>query len=173
MELLQKQNLKQILLNEKIQLGIIYTLAFTIPFLLKQPQLLIGSIINFILIFSISKYGLKKIVPVLFLPSLASFLNGVLFGVFTPYILYLMPFIILSNLILVLTFKYVKMKYLNVGIAALLKACFLFSTTYILFQTIHIPEIFLTSMGLIQLYTGIIGGGLATIFLSKNREKAS
>ena len=165
MELLQKQNLKQILLNEKLQLGIIYTLAFAIPFLLKQPQLLIGSIINFILIFSISKYGLKKIIPVLFLPSLASFLNGVLFGVFTPYLLYLMPFIILSNLILVLTIKYVKTKYLNVGIAALLKACFLFSATYILFQAIHIPEIFLTTMGLIQLYTAIIGGGLAMIFL--------
>jgi hypothetical protein len=170
MELLQKQNLKQILLSEKIQLSIVYILAFSIPFIFKQPQLLIGSIINFLLIFSISKYGFMKIIPVLFLPSLASFLNGVLFGVFTPYLLYLIPFIILSNLIFVLAFKYIKIKYLNVGIAALLKACFLFSATYILFQTIHIPEIFLTTMGLIQLYTALIGGTLATIFLNSKKS---
>lgn len=166
MELLQKQNFKQWLLNERIQLLGIYLLSFTIPLIIKQPQLVIGSIINFILIFSISKYGLKKIFPLLFLPSLASFLNGVLFGVFTPYLLYLIPFIILSNLILVLTVKYVKIKYLNIGIASLLKACFLFSATYILFNTIHIPEIFLTTMGIIQLYTALIGGFLASLFIT-------
>jgi hypothetical protein len=171
MELLQKQNLKQVLLNEKLQLGIIYMLAFTVPFIFKQPQLLIGSIINFILIFSVSRYSLKKTIPILFLPSLASFLNGVLFGIFTPYLLYLIPFIILSNLILVLVVKYFNIRYLNVGIAALLKACLLFSATYILFQTIHIPEIFLTTMGLVQLYTAIIGGGLATIFLGLGKKK--
>lgn len=165
-ELLQKQNLKSILQNEKLQLSIVYVLAFTIPFIFKQPQLLIGSIINFLLIFSISQFGFKKIIPVLLLPSLASFLNGVLFGVFTPYLLYLMPFIMLSNLILVLTVKYVKTKYLNIGIAALLKACFLFSAAYILFHTIHLPEIFLTTMGLIQLYTALIGGVLASLFIT-------
>jgi len=170
MELLQKENSKQILLNENIQVGIVYILAFSVPFLLKQPQLLIGSIINFLLIFSISKFGLKKVIPILFLPSLASFLNGILFGVFTPYLLYLMPFIVLSNLILVLTVKYVKIKYLNVGIAALLKACFLFSAAYILFNTIHIPEIFLTTMGLIQLYTALIGGTLASVFLTSKQS---
>jgi len=170
MELLQKQNLKQILLNEKLQLAIVYILAFTVPFIFKQPQILIGSIINFILVFSISKYGFKKIIPLLFLPSLASFLNGVLFGVFTTYLLYLMPFIVLSNLILVLTVKYIKIKYLNVGIAALLKACFLFSAAYILFNTIHIPEIFLTTMGLIQLYTALIGGALASLFITSKES---
>jgi hypothetical protein len=158
------------LLNEKFQLTVVYLLAFTVPFIFKQPQLLIGSIINFILVFSVSKYGLKKIIPVLFLPSLASFLNGVLFGVFTPYLLYLMPFIVLSNLILVLTVKYIKVKYLNIGIAALLKACFLFSAVYILFNTIHIPEIFLTTMGLIQLYTALIGGILASLFITSKQS---
>jgi len=166
MVFLQKQNLKQILLNEKVQLAVVYILAFTVPFIFKQPQLLIGSIINFILIFSVSRYGVKKILPLLFLPSLASFLNGLLFGVFTPYLLYLLPFIILSNLILVLTVKYVRIKYLNIVVASLLKACFLFSATYILFNTIHIPEIFLTTMGIIQLYTALIGGFLASLFIT-------
>lgn len=170
MELLEKQNLKQILLNEKLQLSVVYILAFTVPFIFKQPQLLIGSIINFILIFSISKYGLKKVLPILFLPSLASFLNGVLFGVFTPYLLYLIPFIVLSNLILVLTVKYIKIKYLNIVIASLLKACFLFSAAYVLFNTVHIPELFLTTMGFIQLYTALIGGTLASLFITSKQS---
>jgi uncharacterized membrane protein YfhO len=100
---------------------------------------------------------------------MATFLNGVLFGHFTVYILYLIPFIILSNLIFVLSFKYIKMKYLNVAIAALLKACFLFSAAYILFNTIHIPELFLTSMGLIQLYTALVGGTLASLFITSKK----
>jgi len=170
MELLQKQNLKKILLDENIQLVAIYVLAFTIPLFIKQPQLLIGSIINLLLILSVSKYGFKKIIPVLFLPSIASLLNGIIFGIFTPYLLYLIPFIVLANLIFVLSYKYIHIKYLNVGIAALLKACFLFSAVYILFKTIHLPEMFLTAMGLIQLYTAIIGGGLATLLIGREKQ---
>lgn len=166
MEQIQKQEVKHILLNENLQVAGIYLLSFSIPFLLKQPQLLIGSIINFILIFSVSKYNIKKIIPVLFLPSIASLLNGVLFGHFTIYLAYLIPFIVISNLIYVLSFKYIKIKYLNVCVAALLKACFLFSCAYILFNTIHIPEIFLTTMGLIQLYTALIGGLFAFTLLN-------
>ena len=170
MQEIQQQEIKNILLSEKLQLAGIYLLAFSIPFLLKQPQLLIGSVMNFILIFSISKYGIKKMVPVLFLPSIASLLNGVLFDHFTAYLVYLIPFIVISNLIYVLTFKYLKVKYLNVSIAALLKACFLFSCAYILFNTIHIPEIFLTTMGLIQLYTALIGGLFASVLLNFKKQ---
>lgn len=161
---------KTILSSEKVQLTLLYTLAFLIPFIFKQPQILIGSIINFLLIFSISKFELKRILPLIFLPSISAFLNGVLFGTFTIYLLYLIPFIILSNLIYILTFKYVKIRYLNIICSALLKASFLFSSTYILFNTIHIPEVFLTSMGLIQLYTAVIGGITAVIFLNLKRN---
>lgn len=170
MEELQKQNLRQILLNENLQIILISLVAFIIPFVIKQPQLLIGSIINFLLILSISKYSFKKILPILFLPSIASLLNGVLFGSFTIYLLYLIPFIVLSNVIFVLSFKYIKYKYINVGIASLLKACFLFSCAYILFRTIHIPEIFLTTMGLIQLYTALIGGILASVIINSKKQ---
>lgn len=170
MELLQKQTLKSILLNENIQLSVVYVLAFTIPFILKQPQLLIGSIINFILIYSISKYDLKKILPLLFVPSIATLLNGVLFGTFTIYLVYLIPFIAISNLIYVLSFKYIHIKYLGIMAASLVKACFLFSCAYILFNTIHIPEIFLTTMGIIQLYTALIGGILASIIINSKKN---
>lgn len=169
MEILQKQSLKHIILNENLQIVSIGFIAFLIPFVLKQPQIIIGTVVNFLLIFSISKYSFKKILPILFLPSIASLLNGVLFGSFTIYLLYLIPFIILSNVIFVLSFKYIKYKYLNVGIAALLKACFLFSCAYILFKTIHIPEIFLTTMGLIQLYTALLGGILATVLINSKK----
>lgn len=171
MELLHKQTLRQFVLNENIQITVISLLSFTIPFLLKQPQIMIGSVVNFILIYSISHYSLKKIFPVLFLPSIATLLNGVLFGSFTIYLVYLIPFIIISNLIYVMAYKYVKIGYLNVITASLLKACFLFSCAYILFNTVHIPEIFLTTMGAIQLYTALIGGVLAqTLIIFKNKK---
>jgi len=170
MELLHKQTLKQLLIDENIQITLLSLTAFLVPFILKQPQLLIGSIINFILIFSISRYDLKKIIPILFLPSIATFLNGVLFGSFTVYLAYLLPFIILSNLIYILAFKYITYKYVNIFCASLLKACFLFSSAYILFNTIHIPEIFLTTMGLVQLYTALIGGILASMLITSKKN---
>jgi len=166
MVLLKKQTLKEIFLSENIQLIGISVIAFAVPFFFKQPQIVIGSIINFLLIMAVSKYEIKKILPILFLPSIASLLSGVLFGTFTLYLVYLIPFIVLSNLIYILSFKYIHIKYLNTFLGALLKACFLFSCAYILFDSIHIPEIFLTTMGIVQFYTALIGGITASIFLS-------
>ncbi len=170
MVLLNKQSLKAFLLNENIQIALIYSIAFCVPFLFKQPQLLIGSIINFLLILSISRFEIKKIVPLIFIPSISSLLNGVLFGTFTPYLIYMIPFIAIGNLIYVLSFKYSRSKFLRVILSALLKASFLFSSAYILVNTLHIPQIFLTTMGAIQLFTAIIGGILGEILIAKSNR---
>ncbi len=170
MELLKKQDLQEILLNEHIQLAVAYSLAFLIPFCLKQPHILIGSLINLLLIFSITKFDFKKTFPIVLIPSLAVALNGVLFGTFTIYLVYMIPFITIANLIYALSFKYLKMRYLRIVISALLKASFLFSTAYILVNTIQIPEIFLTTMGLIQLFTALIGGTFTEILLHTKKS---
>lgn len=157
MILLQKQTLTNILKSEKFQLSAIYFIAFLVPFLFKQPQILIGSTVNFLLIFSVSQFDTKKIIPLLFVPSISSLLSGVLFGAFTPYLLYMIPFIATANFILILSFKYIQIKYLRIVISSLLKASFLFSCAYILVNTVHIPQIFLTTMGAIQFLTALIG----------------
>lgn len=165
MILLQKHTLKNILRSEELRLTVIYIIAFLVPFLFKQPQIIIGSLVNFLLIFSVSQFEIKKTLPLIFVPSLASLLSGTLFGTFTPYLLYMIPFIACANLILILSFKYVKIKYLRVIISSLLKASFLFSCAYILVNTIHIPQIFLTTMGAMQFFTALIGGLLAEFLL--------
>ncbi len=169
MILLNKQTLRTFLLNENIQITIIYAAAFLVPFLFKQPQLLIGSVINFFLILSISRFGIKRILPLVFIPSISSLLSGVLFGTFTPYLIYMIPFIATANLIYVLSFKYIKIKVLRVVLSALLKASFLFSCAYILVNTLHIPQIFLTTMGAMQFFTAIIGGIVGEILIAKSK----
>lgn len=168
MILLQKQTFTSILRSERFQLTAIYFIAFLVPFLFKQPQILIGSIINFILIFSVSHFDTKKILPLIFVPSISSLLSGVLFGAFTPYLIYMIPLIAIANLIYILAFRYVRIKYIRIVISALLKACFLFSCAYILVNMLHIPQIFLTTMGTIQFLTAIIGGISAEFILIKN-----
>jgi hypothetical protein len=167
MVLLSKQTLKAFLLNENTQIALIYLIAFCVPFLFKQPQLLIGSIVNFLLILSVARFGIKKIIPLVFIPSISSFLNGVLFGTFTPYLIYMIPFIAMGNLIYVFSFKYSRSKFIRVILSSLLKASFLFSCTYILVNTLHIPQIFLTTMGAIQLFTALVGGIFAEILIAK------
>lgn len=160
-----------ILKNEKVQLFIIFSLAFFVPFVFKQPQIVIGSLINFLLIICISKFSLRKIFPIAIFPSLAVLLNGVLFGTFTVYLIYLMPIIAIANIVFMLSFKYIKKVFQKVLIAALLKALFLFSITYLLFSFSVLPEIFLTTMGFVQLLTALIGGVLAQILLHKTERK--
>ena len=164
MEYIQKkqQIFTVILTNKTIQLSLLYLLLFSIPFILKGPQILLGSIINFLLIIGASQYRLKKVIPALLLPSIATYLYGMLFGGATIFLLYLIPYIFISNFIYVFVFKTIKREYVNILLASILKALFLFAFAYLLYRTVGLPKIFLTSMGVIQLLTAIIGGGVAS-----------
>ena len=170
MILLQKQTLTNILKSEKFQLSAIYSIALLVPFLFKQPQMLIGSIVNFLLIFSISQFNTKKIIPLLFVPSISSLLSGVLFGTFTPYLIFVIPFIAIANLIFILAFKFIKYRYLRILISAILKASFLFSCTYIISRFVYIPDIFFATMGIMQLITALIGASSFEILSSFSKR---
>ena len=50
---------------------------------------------------------------------------------------------------------------ISLGIGAAIKTLFLFSAAFILVNVNILPAIFLTAMGLMQLYTAIAGGLLA------------
>lgn len=158
----KEQFLEKILTNRLLQLSLFYTLLFLIPFVLKGPQLLLGSLINFLFIIGVSQFKLKEITPALLLPSIATYSYGLLFGGATVFLTYLIPFIFISNLIYILVFKNIKREYINIFLASLVKAIFLFLCTYILFKTIGLPKTFLISMGMIQFFTAIIGGGIAS-----------
>jgi hypothetical protein len=157
-----------ILTNRYLHLSSLYILSFLIPFLLKSPQILTGTLINFLLIIGISQFNLKKILPILLIPSLTAYLGQALLGNFTPYLLYLIPFISLSNLIFVLTYKKLKNPLLTTFLPALFKSLLLFSATYFLVKTIPLPNIFLTTMGIVQFITALSGTLLAMITIKSS-----
>ena len=152
-----------ILTNSYFHLSLLYILSFLIPFLLKGPQLLTGTLINFLFIIGISQFKLKQILPILLIPSLSAYLSHTLFGTVTIYLLYLIPFIAISNLIFVFLYSRFKNKVKSIIVSSLFKSGFLFISTLILLNLISLPNIFLTTMGIIQLYTAILGSILATL----------
>jgi len=85
----------------------------------------------------------------------------------------MMPFIWSANWLLVFSFKTLINQSKNYGLAmivsALGKFLFLFSSAFILVNLKFIPKIFLTTMGLMQFITAILGG--VTAFFIKKAYK--
>jgi hypothetical protein len=168
-------NLKNI--EENIQMVLLSCIGFFLPFILGHPQILVGIIVNAMLIVGATYLKGHKLLPIILLPSLGVLTAGVLFGTYTIYLLYLIPFIWLGNAIYVYTYKHfnsethkLKNNALGIGIASILKAGFLFGITFLLVQLAIVPSMFLTAMGMLQLTTALIGGVVA-VGIVKTREK--
>ncbi len=143
---------------------------FLIPFIFGQPQLLIGSIVNFGLIYMALNFKKNELLPAIFLPSIASLLHGVVWGPLTLYIAVLMPVIWLGNALLVLGIRFLVLKKLKVSlsivIAGIAKTALLFTATLLLVAVFKFPEALLLLMGVMQLSTIFIAG-IAYLLLSR------
>ncbi|MFC1691704.1 hypothetical protein ACFL0W_06005 [Nanoarchaeota archaeon] len=143
---------------------IVYTaISFFIPLFLGHPQIAVGVVVNTMLITAALNLKGYKLLPVIIAPALGVFSRGMIFGPFTIYLIYMIPFIWIGNSILVLSFKYFKLKlnknyWLTLGIGSLLKTGFLFVSALILYLLGIIPAVFLTAMGVLQLVTALAGG---------------
>jgi hypothetical protein len=149
----------------------LYSLVcFFVPFLIGHPQLLVGTLVNATLILSAINFRYFKIMPMIFLPSLAVLSRGLIFGPFTIFILYMLPFIWLSNFVLVYFFKNFNFnKWAKLFLGTLLKTLILFISAFVLFKIGFIPAQLLGAFGLFQIYTAILGGILA--FNIQNHKK--
>lgn len=151
------------------------TLCFLIPLFIGHPQILVGIVVNSILItaaFSLKGY---KLLPVIIAPALGALSRGILFGPFTVYLVYFIPFIWIGNSLLILSFKYFKMKlkynYVStLFLGSAIKSSFLFIIAAILTSFSIVPSLFLFSMGIMQFVTAIFGG-LPAYSLNKIKEK--
>lgn len=137
--------------------------AFFVPFMLGHPQILVGVIVNTALILSAIYLDAKAAWPVIILPSLGVLSRGIIFGPFSIYLVYIIPFIWIGNFLIVYLVKYFylrrKVNYpTSLGISAAVKACFLFSSAFVLVKLGIIPVLFLTAMGIMQLTTALGGG---------------
>ena len=146
---------------------ILYTaVCFFLPLFIGHPQAFVGIIVNAMLIASALNIKGAKLLPVIIAPSLGALSRGILFGPFTIFLVYMIPFIWIGNTILVFSFKWLKLRlkknyWLTLVIGSLLKSGFLFLSAYVLFLLGIIPVIFLTAMGTMQLITALAGGAAA------------
>lgn len=138
--------------------------SFLIPFLISGPQLLTGTIVNTLLFLFVSQSSSKKILPIVVLPSIGAVLNGILFGKFTVFLLYFLPFIWIGNYVIIQSFSSLLKKnsfFISVLVSSFFKFIVLFSVAYFFTTVKIVPTVFLQLMGLFQLYTALMGGILA------------
>lgn len=136
--------------------------CFFAPFLIGHPQLLVGTLVNATLILAAINLPLKKVLPIILLPSLGVLSRGLLFGPFTIYLIYIIPFVWIGNFILVCTFRKLNVnRWLILFSGSILKTIFLFVSVFILVKFAILSPIFLTAFGIFQLYTALLGGALA------------
>jgi hypothetical protein len=163
---LKKQDYILTNITENIELIIYSAIAFLTPFLLGHPQFLVGVIVNAALVLAALNLKDYKLLPIIMIPSIAVLTRGLIFGPYTIYLIYMIPFIWIGNLILVYSFKKfhfgLKMnKIWTLTFGAILKTAFLFGSTFLFVLLGILPVMFLTTMGLLQLYTALAGGALA------------
>ncbi|MCR4335815.1 MAG: hypothetical protein NUV57_04740 [archaeon] len=168
---------KNIIKSENLGLLVFGFAVFFIPFIFGHStnfpnQLIVGSLVNALLASSALHLTLKKSLPIILLPAIAAVLSGFIFGSFSIFLAFLVPFIWIGNAIYVYFIKNLKivnkMNYAGaVFISSMLKALFLFISTLILVNLAIVPEIFLLPMGLVQFGTALVGGMLGGITLLK------
>ncbi|MBW2984890.1 hypothetical protein KY361_07245 [Candidatus Woesearchaeota archaeon] len=157
---------------------ILYTVvSFFLPFFVGHPQIVVGVLVNTFLITSALNVKGTKLLPVIIAPSLGALSRGILFGPFTVFLIYMIPFIWIGNSILVFAFKWLNLdkklnRWVTLLIGAITKAAFLFGVAYLLVSMKILPVLFLTTMGIFQLYTAVLGGMLALGFHSAKKNLA-
>jgi hypothetical protein len=160
---------------EYFEMAIYSAVCFFLPFMIAHPQFVVGTIVNAMLITAALNIRGYRLLPVILLPSIGVLTAGVIFGSFTVFLLYLIPFIWIGNAIIVYTFKIMKLHLkknylLTLLTGAALKSAFLFLSAFLLFKLAIIPIIFLTTMGILQLTTAL-SGGIAAYALHYAKKK--
>lgn len=166
MEFLNKQDYILSNIQQNIELIMYTALCFFMPFFIGHPQLVVGIAVNAALVLAALNLKGYKALPIIILPSVAVLSRGLVFGPFTMFLIYMIPFVWIGNSLLVFSIKYLnlhknKNRYFAIGVGIAAKVAFLFVSAYVLFSLGIIPAAILGAMGLLQLYTAIAGSALA------------
>jgi len=168
------EKIKTLVLNKKMVISLISFLFLTslvtiAPLFHFQP--ITGLIVNAIFFITVSLLGIKYALLIGLIPSLIALLTGLLPVILVPMI----PFIMLSNIILIITFFCLRNKnyWLGIIVASVLKFIFLFTTSSIvinLFLKKEIATKVAEMMSWPQLLTALGGGVIAYIFLNSLKK---
>ncbi len=148
--------------------GLIFS-ATLVPALLAhtpQNQWITGTIVNSILFISAWKLGIVNATLIAIIPSSIALNRGLLL----PPQIMILPFIILSNIALILTFiNFKKSLFLGVLFASILKFALLAGTVSFLFAE-KLPIAMIQMMQFPQLITALAGGFLAVTLIKKLKK---
>ncbi len=144
---------------------------FAVPFFVPGAQLVTGTIVNATLVVGAVLLKGEKPYYLVFLPAVAQIASGLLFGPFSIFLAYLLPFIWLGNAVIVYAFKeYHAGRKINffavLAGSAALKAALIFGFAMLLSNFGLVPQAILSAMGALQLATAVAGGVLAYFALA-------
>lgn len=159
--------LASMLNTEWFQVTLLTVISICAPLLIKSPQILVGTIVNFVLFFSAKRFGFKKTLPSILLPSLIAYSSNILFNGATVFLIYFVPIIFVGNSIYVLLSQYLKSSIFSVILASISKSLLLYIFAFIFVKEFGLPQMFLVSMGVMQLFTALLGG-VTGYFVSKS-----
>ena len=163
---IKRSKVVNIFKKEWFQITLLTLLSISAPLIIKSPQILVGSIVNFTLTFSVLRLGFKKTLPSVIFPSLFAYGSNILFGGATFFLIYFLPIIFVGNAVYILLIKSLKLNIFNILISSFCKSIILFLFAYIFVNHFNFPSMFLSSMGYMQLITAVIGGYIG-FFLNK------
>lgn len=138
---------------------------------LFHQQWLTGPMVNAVLYVAVVLLGTQNAIILGLLPSTIALAVGLLPPVLAPMI----PFIIISNTIMVVSFAALKEKnyWLGIAVSSFVKFVFLWSTSYVVVNLLLKKEIastVSTMMAWPQLFTALIGGIIAYTFLKSIKK---
>jgi riboflavin transporter len=129
---------------------------------LLKNQMITGTIVNCVLFMSVILLGRNAALSLCVIPSIISLFSGLLSIIMAPII----PFIMISNMILVLSFDFLKKnQYLAVILSALFKFVFLFLISSFVIKMFSIGQKVAVMFSYPQFFTALAGGVLAILIL--------
>ena len=134
-------------------------------------QWVTGPIVNAMFLIAVVLLGTQSSIFLALLPSTIALSVGMLPAVLAPMI----PFIIISNTILILGFSLLREKnfWLAVLVGSFFKYIFLWSTSFVVIHLLIKKELALSVSAMMswpQFVTALIGGGLAYLFLKSIKK---
>jgi hypothetical protein len=142
--------------------------SFFVPFLIGSPQWFVGIVVNFILVISASRLPLSKCIPIMIIPSLAAYSRGIVFGPYSVFLLYLIPFIWVGNFGLVILIQNLKKnRWTKLVLASIAKSAVIFASVLMLVVVNLVPSALIIPMSIMQLVTALAGGIIAYWALAK------
>jgi len=165
---------KSIQTNKKIALYAVQFVLFvaivTIAPLIKQ-QFIVGPIVNAVLFISTATLGTAAAIMVGLVPSVIALSVGLLPAILAPVI----PFIMISNALLVTVFAILRKRNFALGViaASVVKYLFLYSTSSVVISLLLKKEVASSvaqMMSWPQLVTALLGGVLAWGFLAGTKR---